>query len=64
MRAQRVREYEASHSDPVRDEARAAAVEALAAHSGVLLSLTSDQLREVTSGDLGPNQEIGLTGQR
>lgn len=50
---------ETPHRDPVRDEARAAALRALANHRGIIRSLPAERLQEVVGMDAGPTREIG-----
>lgn len=45
--------------DPVRNEARAQAVQALANHQGIIGSLSASQRHEVVAMDPGPSREVG-----
>ena len=59
MTARQPAPAETAQRDPVRDEARAAAVRALASHQGIIRSLSAQSLREVVTMDAGPTREIG-----
>jgi hypothetical protein len=50
---------ETTPRDPARDAARAAAVQALANHQGIIRSLSAQQRREVVGMDAGPTREVG-----
>jgi hypothetical protein len=51
---------ETTRRDPIRDEARAAAVRALASHQGIIRSLSAQSRREIVGMDAGPTREVGL----
>jgi hypothetical protein len=59
MTARQRAQVEAEHRDPVRDEARAIAVAALANHQGIIRSLTVERRREIVAMDAGPTREVG-----
>jgi len=52
------------HRDPVRDDARAAAVETLASHQGIIRSLSVEQRRLIVALDPGPSHEVGRDPRR
>jgi hypothetical protein len=52
-------QVEAESRDPVRDEARAMAIAALANHRGIIRSLTVERRREFVAMDAGPSREVG-----
>lgn len=60
MSARQTARAEAPRRDPVRDQARAEAVRALANHQGIIRSMSADQRRAVTAMDPGPSREVGL----
>jgi hypothetical protein len=59
MIAPQAARLEAAHRDPVRDDARAAAVRALANHQGIIRSLPAEQRRQIVGMDPGPSREVG-----
>lgn len=52
-------QVEAEQRDPIRDEARAIAVAALANHRGIIRSLTVERRRQIVATDIGPAREVG-----
>lgn len=59
MTAPQRAQVEAERRDPVRDEARAIAIAALANHQGIIRSLTVERRREIVAMDPGPTREVG-----
>jgi hypothetical protein len=63
MTARQPAPAETPHRDPVRDEARATALRALANHQGIIRSLPAQRLQEVVGMDAGPTREVGRPPQ-
>jgi hypothetical protein len=59
MTARQAAQVEAPRPDPVRDDARAVAVQALASHRGIIRSLSAEQRRAIADMDAGPALEVG-----
>jgi hypothetical protein len=59
MTARQLAPVAAPRRDPVRDEARAASVQSLASHQGIIRSLSAERRREIVSMDPGPAVEVG-----
>lgn len=64
MTARNAARVEASRRDPVRDQARGAAVRALANHQGVIRSLSAERRREIANMEAGPTLEVGRAPAR
>lgn len=60
MIARQTARVEAPRRNSVRDDARAAAVRALARHQGIIRSLSAERRREIAGMDAGPAHEVGL----
>ena len=59
MTARQTARVEAPRRDPVRDDARAGAVRALASHQGIIRSLSAEQRHKIAGMDAGPAREVG-----
>jgi hypothetical protein len=64
MTARQTAQVEVPHRDPVRDEARAMAVQALASHQGIINSLSAQRRHEIVGMDAGPAREVGMLRPR